>query len=74
MSLRRPQLWSKGSNCAKGVSSGRWAAAWEGVGFGPGGRGGYIYGGALVAGGVVSVHFLAGKFTLSRRKAKITRS
>ena len=34
----------KGSDCAKGVVSGRWAAAGEGVGFGPGGRGGNIYG------------------------------
>ena len=33
----------KGSDCAKGVVSGRWAAAGEGVGFGPGGQGGNIY-------------------------------
>ena len=32
----------KGSDCAKGIVSGRWAAAGEGVGFGPGGRGGNI--------------------------------
>ncbi len=30
-------MGSKGSDCAKGVSSGRWAGAWEGVGFGRGG-------------------------------------
>ena len=32
----------KGSDCAKGIVSRRWAAAGEGVGFGPGGRGGNI--------------------------------
>jgi hypothetical protein len=36
-------MGSKGGDCAKGVSSGRWAAAWEGVGFSRGGRGGNIY-------------------------------
>ena len=38
----RWSMGSKGSDCAKGISSRRWAAAWEGVGFGPGGRGGNI--------------------------------
>ncbi len=32
-------MGSRGSDCAKGVVSGRWAAAWEGVEFGQGGRG-----------------------------------
>ena len=36
-------IGSKGSDCAKGVVSGRWAAAGEGVGFGPEGQGGNIY-------------------------------
>jgi hypothetical protein len=43
---RRGEGWlmgSRGSDCAKGASSGRWAAAWEGVGFGRDGRGGNIY-------------------------------
>ena len=43
---RRGVRWSmgsKGSDCVKGVSSRGWAAAWEGVGFGRGGRGGNIY-------------------------------
>ena len=35
---------SGGSDSAKGVDSGRWAAAVEGVGFGRGGRGGNNYG------------------------------
>jgi hypothetical protein len=39
----RWSMGSKGSDCAKGISSRRWAAAWEGVGFGPGGWGGNIY-------------------------------
>ncbi len=33
---------ARGNDCAKSVDSGRWAAAGEGVGFGPGGRGGNI--------------------------------
>ncbi len=36
-------IGSKGSDCAKGVVTGRWAAAWEGIEFGRGGRGGNIY-------------------------------
>ena len=36
---------SGGSDSAKGVDSGRWAAAVEGVGFGRGGWGGNNYGG-----------------------------
>ena len=40
----RWSMGSKGSNCAKGVSFIQWAAAWEGIGFGPGGWGGNIYG------------------------------
>jgi hypothetical protein len=40
----RWSMGSKGNDCAKGVSSRQWAAAWEGVGFGPGGWGGNIYG------------------------------
>jgi hypothetical protein len=60
----------KGERLRKGRHSGRWAEAWEGVGFvGPGGRSRNIYGGALAAGGVVSLytfpregsHFPAGK-------------
>ena len=35
-------MGARGSNCTKSVDSGRWAAAGEGVGFGPGGRGGNI--------------------------------
>jgi type II secretory pathway component GspD/PulD (secretin) len=38
----RWSMGSKGSNCAKGVSSIQWAAAWEGIGFGPGGWGGFF--------------------------------
>ena len=35
-------MGARGSDCAKGADSGRWPAAWEGVEFGPGGRGGNI--------------------------------
>ena len=31
-------MWSRGSDCAKGVVAGRWAATWESVEFGVGGR------------------------------------
>jgi hypothetical protein len=43
----RRRLWrwgrligSRRSDCAKGVVTGRWAAAWEGIEFGGGGRAG----------------------------------
>jgi hypothetical protein len=72
---RRGVRWSmgsKGSNCAKGVSSGSWAAAWEGVGFGPGGRGGILFRWCTgaVKYGVVSRTLSRGKGQLSRGKAK----
>ena len=35
-------IGSRGNDCTKGVVSGRWAAAGEGVGFGRGWRGGNI--------------------------------
>lgn len=42
MERRRGGRWSiksRGSDCTKGVDSGRWATAWVGVEFGRGGRG-----------------------------------
>jgi len=50
MKWRRGGRWSmgsKGSDCAKGVVSGQWVAAWEGVAFGPGGRWKYMVGGKV---------------------------
>ena len=39
----------KGSDCAEGVVSGQWLAAWEVVAFGPGGRWKEIWHGVKVS-------------------------